>query len=110
MISSKKELLIYETTAGKTPFEEWLDDLKDRKARAIIRTKLDRLEYGNAGKYEPVGNGVYELKIHFGAGYRVYFGEDGKTLIVLIWGGDKSTQERDIQKAKDYWTDYRTRK
>jgi len=110
MLSGKKELLIYETQIGSAPFEEWLDGLRDRKARAIIRARLDRLEYGHAGKCEPVGNGVYELKIHFGPGYRVYFGEDGKALIILLCAGNKSTQERDIHKAKAYWSDYEVRR
>ncbi len=110
MSEPKKELVLYETVEGESPFEDWLENLKDLKARAIIRARLDRLEYGNAGKYEPVGEGVYELKIYFGPGYRVYFAEDGKTVIILLCGGDKGTQRKDIEKAKDYWMDYRERK
>ena len=110
MIRAKKELVIYETRENKAPFEEWLESLKDRKARAIIRVRLDRLTYGHLGQYGSVGAGVHELKIQFGPGYRVYFGEDGDALIILLCGGDKSTQRRDIEKAKEYWADYRMRK
>ncbi|MGH7197988.1 MAG: type II toxin-antitoxin system RelE/ParE family toxin [Candidatus Omnitrophota bacterium] len=110
MIIGRKELVFYETAHGKFPFEIWLEGLKDRKARAIIRTRLDRLERGNAGKGSPVGLGVFELKIHYGPGYRAYFGQDGVTLVVLLCGGDKSTQKQDILKAKEYWADYQVRK
>jgi putative addiction module killer protein len=84
---------------------EWLRGLRDGKARGVIRTRLDRLQSGNFSNCEPVGNGVHELKIDFGPGYRVYFGEDGDS-VILLQGGDKDTQERDIKKAKEYWGDY----
>lgn len=107
----EKELLLYETRAGKCPFEEWLEGLKDRKARYVIRARLDRLSYyGQAGKCEPVGEGVFELKIFYGPGYRVYFSEYGKTIILLLCGGDKGSQSIDIKKAKEYLADYRNRK
>jgi putative addiction module killer protein len=80
MSVSEKRLLLYCAESGRVPFEEWFLALKDRKARAVVRVRLTRLEQGNAGEFEPVGNGVYELKIRFGPGYRVYFGEDEKTL------------------------------
>ena len=110
MTIPQKKLLLYRALTGKAPFEEWLEDLKNRKARAVIRTRLDRVEQGNAGECKAVGSGVYELKIRFGPGYRVYFGEDGKILVVLLLGGDKSTQDRDIKKAVEYWEDYKIRK
>ena len=103
-----KELVIYETFDGKAPFEEWLKGL-DQPVRDIVRVRLDRLERGHAGHCEPVGEGVYELKIYFGPGYRVYFGEDSRELLVLLYGGDKGTQERDIHKARAYWQDYKRR-
>src|SRR3989338_9398203 len=110
MLSGKRELLVYETRHGKVPFDEWLEHLKDRKARAVIRARLDRLEHGNAGKYESVGSGVCELKIHFGPGYRIYFGEDGRKIIVLLCGGDKGSQKKDIQNAHEYWMNYKESK
>lgn len=75
------------------------------KARAIIRTKLNRLSFGNAGFCAAVGEGVHELKVDFGPGYRVYFGNDGDEA-VLLGGGDKTSQTADIEKAKDRWKDY----
>lgn len=106
-----KELVLYQTPSGKYPFEEWLEDLKDRNARYIIRARLDKLTYyGHAGRCEPVGEGVVELKIFYGPGYRVYFSEQGKTVVLLLCGGDKSTQKKDIRKAKEYWADYINRK
>ena len=111
MTVPQKRLLYYRTQNGKAPFEEWLDDLRDQKARAKIRVRLDRLENsGHTGDCETVGGGVYELKIHLGPGYRVYFGRDGETLMVLLLGGDKGAQERDIKKAITYWEDYKIRK
>ena len=111
MTPPQKRLLHYRTRSGKAPFEEWLDDLRDQKARAKIRVRLDRLENsGHTGDCEPVGGGVYELKIHFGPGYRVYFGKDQEMLVVLLLGGDKDTQDRDIKKAIEQWEDYKIRK
>ncbi len=104
---SKNDLFIYETSKGKLPLEEWLQDLRDRKARAIIRGRLDRLECGNIGQFRAVGEAIYELKIDFGPGYRVYFGRDGKTVIILLCGGDKSSQRKYIRKAQEYWQDYK---
>lgn len=109
-MSAQKELIIYESQSGKVPFEEWLEDLKDKKGRAKIRVQLDRLAQGNMGKCASIGKGVFELKVNFGPGYRIYFGQDGKRLIILLCGGDKSTQRKDIQKAQEYWTDYSRRK
>ena len=101
-----RELLIYETQEGKEPFTDWIESLRDSKGRAIIRIRLDRIQAGYSGNWKSVGEGVYELKIDFGPGYRVYFGLDGKLLVVLLCGGDKSTQGRDVGKALEYWADY----
>ncbi len=106
MSFQNKELILYETQDGKIPFEIWLLDLKDRMARAVVRARLDRLEAGNAGKFRSLGNGIYELKIHYGPGYRIYFGIDGPVLVILLCGGDKSSQKTDIGKARRYWADY----
>ena len=81
-------------------FDRWLSGLRDRRAMARIAARLDRLASGNPGDAQPVGDGVSELRIHYGPGYRVYFLQRGPVLIVLLCGGDKSTQEKDITQAK----------
>ena len=81
-------------------FSDWLAGLRDQRAKAKIAARIDRLSLGNAGDVEPVGEGVSELRIHYGAGYRVYFVKRGRTLIILLCGGDKSTQTKDIRAAK----------
>ncbi len=81
-------------------FDRWLTDLQDRRAVARIAARLDRLASGNPGDAQPVGNGVSELRIHYGPGYRVYFLHRGPVLIVLLCGGDKSSQDKDITQAK----------
>ena len=81
-------------------YEKWYDRLKDRKAKALIDIRLARLKNGNFGDVSPVGEGVSELRIHFGAGYRIYLIKDGETIIILLSGGDKSTQQSDIVRAK----------
>ncbi|WP_334419327.1 MULTISPECIES: type II toxin-antitoxin system RelE/ParE family toxin [unclassified Bradyrhizobium] len=81
-------------------FRKWRLRLRDHRARAIIASRLDRLAQGHAGDAEPVGEGVSELRIHHGPGYRVYFQQRGNTIIVLLCGGDKSTQTKDIRTAK----------
>ena len=106
----KKEVLIYQTQEGKAPFEEWLNSLRDRKGAAKIRVRLDRARLGNLGQYRSVGEGVFELKIDFGPGYRVYFGQEGDTIVILLCGGDKSTQYKDIKSAHEYWANYRRRR
>lgn len=81
-------------------FRKWWTKLKDERARGVIFARLDRLAYGHAGDVEAVGDGVSELRIHYGPGYRVYFHKRGNTLVILLCGGDKSTQGRDIRTAK----------
>lgn len=81
-------------------FATWMADLRDSNARARIAARIDRLAFGNPGDVAPVGDGVSELRIHYGPGYRVYFVQRGKVLIVLLCGGDKRTQARDIKTAK----------
>ena len=102
-----REIQIYSTADGEIPFTEWLNSLKDRKGRAIIKERLKRVAAGNLGDYRSVGEGVYELRINFSGGYRVYFGQLGSTIILLLCGGDKSSQEKDIRKAQQYWKNYR---
>jgi putative addiction module killer protein len=81
-------------------FRKWRIRLKDERVRALIASRLDRLAYGNAGDVRPVGQGISELQIDHGPGFRVYFQKRGKTILILLCGGDKSTQAKDIQTAK----------
>jgi putative addiction module killer protein len=81
-------------------FRKWWTRLKDERARGMIFARLDRLAYGHTGDVQPVGEGISELRIHHGPGYRVYFQKRGNTVIVLLCGGDKSSQEKDIRAAK----------
>jgi putative addiction module killer protein len=81
-------------------FRKWWTKLKDERARGLIAARLDRLAYGLAGDVKPVGQGISELRVHCGAGYRVYFQKRGATIIVLLCGGSKSTQAKDIKAAK----------
>jgi len=83
-----------------TVFADWMAKLRDVRARAKIAARIDRLALGNPGDVEPVGEGISELRIHYGPGYRVYFTRRGPDLIVLLCGGDKSTQAKDIATAK----------
>jgi putative addiction module killer protein len=106
MEPTPRQLEIYATDAGAEPFEDWMAALKDQAARGAIRARLERVEDGNFGDHRSVGDGVYELRINFGPGYRVYYGLDGKVIVLLLSGGDKATQEKDIKKAKKYWQDY----
>ncbi|MEN8219448.1 MAG: type II toxin-antitoxin system RelE/ParE family toxin [Pseudomonadota bacterium] len=106
-MSDKIQIEFYETKNGKIPFSIWLKSLNDgKKARARIRVRIDRLKRGHFGDSKSVGEGVYELRIDYGPGYRVYFGKVGLTIVLLLCGGDKSTQQVDIRKAKTYWHDY----
>jgi len=81
-------------------FRKWRSKLKDQRARALIASRIDRLAFGLAGDVEPVGNGISELRIHYGPGYRVYFQKRSDIVIVLLCGGDKGTQDKDIKSAK----------
>ena len=105
----KKQIEIYCTSNGKKPFISWLESLKDNKARYRIKERLDRITLGNMGDCKRIQQGISELRCDFGPGYRVYFGEEEQTLIILLCGGDKSTQEKDIKKAIQYWEDYLSR-
>ena len=102
---SKKVLNFYGDKRGKLPFVEWLESL-DSKIQARIRHRLTRIETGNLGDCEPIGVGVFELRLFFGSGYRVYFGLQHGFVVLLLGGGDKSTQSRDIGKATELWLEY----
>ena len=101
-----REIRFYETEGGKVPCREWLDSLDGMAIYDIVMTRLDRVERGNLGVHHGVGDGVMELVIDFGPGYRVYFGQDGLELIILLVGGMKGSQQADIGIAKKYWRHY----
>ena len=109
MEATPNELRIYVTEDGHEPFSEWLSTLRDAKARAKIRVRLDRASLGNLGDCRGVGEGVQELRVDSGPGYRVYFAQEDATMVLLLCGGDKSTQVKDIETAKRYWSDYKRR-
>lgn len=101
-----KTLIIYQTSDGREPFREWITGFRDKPTRARIERRLEKIEQGHYGDYKSVGEGVFELRYFFGAGYRVYFAEDGDSVVLLLCGGDKSAQRRDIARAQEYWKDY----
>jgi putative addiction module killer protein len=103
------ELLRYQSEDGDEPFTDWLAGLRDNIAAARIRVRLRQVEAGNFGDCDAVGEGVIELRVHVGAGYRVYCGRHGKTVVILLCGGDKSTQPRDIKRAKELWSEWKRR-
>lgn len=89
-------------------FDKWLRNLKDIRAKAKILFRIQRIEqYGNFGDCEPVGEGISELRIHYAKGYRVYLKAYGEKIVLLLNGGDKSTQRKDLIKAKQIWSDYK---
>ena len=100
---------IYQDRRGRQPFVDWANALRDQRAQAAIDQRVRRLTLGNLGDYRGVGKGVFELRIDVGPGYRVYFGREGTVVIVLLCGGDKRTQQRDIERAQAYWADYQER-
>jgi len=102
----------YQTADGKVPFTEWIDSLADLETRAAIDSRVARLKQGNLGDFKKLkdAEGVIELRIDFGPGFRIYLGRAGNTLVVLLCGGDKRTQNRDIKDAVSYWKDYKERK
>lgn len=103
------EVREYVDERGVSPFGRWFDGL-DALAAVKVRTSLARMEAGNLSNVRGVGGGVLEYRIHFGPGYRVYFGRDGDTLIVLLAGGTKRRQQGDIEEARDLWEEYKRRK
>ena len=103
-------LFIYETKEGRNPYSEWLEGLKDKRTKGVIRARLNRVRLGNFGDCKAVGEGVFEFKIDYGPGFRIYYGREGKEVVILLCGGVKKSQKQDIKKAKEYWADYRSRK
>jgi putative addiction module killer protein len=104
------EIRHYLTASGVDVFQSWLDGLKDVKARVAILRRIDRIAEGNFGDDKFLRDGVSEVRVDLGAGYRVYYGKHGETLVLLLCGGSKRTQAADIARAVEFWVDYRRRR
>lgn len=107
-IALKKQIEIYVDRDGQSPFINWLEAL-DSSIRFRIKERLDRVALGNLGDCKQINKDISELRLTFGAGYRVYFYKEGKKIILLLLGGNKSTQRKDIKKAINFLQDYLTR-
>ena len=103
------EVREYIDTSGRSPYAKWFNRL-NAQAAAKVATALIRMEEGNLSNAKGVGGGVLECRIDYGSGYRVYFGRDGDALIILLGGGTKTRQQKDIEAAHDLWQEYRRRK
>ena len=98
------------TVAGRDPYQEWLDKLKDLTGRVAIQRQVDRVATGNFGEHKALQEGVWELKMDIGPGYRVYYALENATIVLLLCGGAKRTQTADIKRAVRYWHDYQQRR
>lgn len=103
------EVRHYLTREAQNPILDWLRELRDTQAKVAIVRRLNRLEQGNFGDFKPLREGVHELRIDVGPGYRVYYARSGKAVILLLCGGAKRTQDRDIERACAYWRDWQSR-
>ncbi|GHV28384.1 hypothetical protein FACS1894167_05230 [Synergistales bacterium] len=108
MEATPKQIIYYKTLDGKVPYEIWYSEIKDVRLKQIVVKRLERVESGNYGDCKTVGDGVLELRFH-AFGVRIYFAEIGGVIVLLLCGGDKSNQIKDITKAKDYWNEYQSR-
>ena len=104
-----REIHDYISPDGRVPFKEWLNSLQDGKTQTVILNRINRVRLGNLGDCKHLGEGVYELRIHYGPGYRVYFGELEDVIVILLCGGTKRSQSRDIKRAKEYWLELGSR-
>lgn len=103
MEARERELRLYRTREGRIPYLEWFDRLRDPGAQHRIDARLARLRLGNPGRTRSLGEAIQEMKIDYGPGYRVYYAEHDRTIVILLCGGDKRTQGADIAAAKSYW-------
>jgi len=101
----RKTVREYLTSEGKNPFRAWLATL-DTKVRARLQARVLRFEMSNFGDHKALGEGVWEARVDFGPGYRIYFGQSGSVVVILLCGGDKATQAKDVKQAKIYWKQY----
>src|SRR5450631_3833942 len=107
--SAMIDVQVYEQENGTSPFSDWFDDL-DRHAAAKVTIAVERLRLGNFSNIKGVGAGVQEYRINWGPGYRLYLGRDGDKLVILLTGGAKQRQNADIERAKELWSEYKTRR
>ncbi|HUZ06710.1 MAG TPA: type II toxin-antitoxin system RelE/ParE family toxin [Candidatus Paceibacterota bacterium] len=103
----EREIKKLEIQNGVVPFDEWFDSLRDRKMQAAVDARLTRVRAGNFGDFKSVGGGVFELRISFGPGLRVYYGLHGRQIVILLAGGDKGSQSRDIRRAQQLWEQFK---
>jgi len=103
------EVRRYQRVDGVVPLTDWLSDLRDRRARVKLEIRFQRVSWGILGDVKPVGGGVLELREDIGPGYRVYLGQHGTALVILLCGGDKGSQNADIKRAREYWLDWKRR-
>lgn len=103
------EVREYQTQDQRIPFTEWLTVLRDRRAVQAITARITRMQQGNRGDWKAIGSGLFELRIDSGPGYRLYCGQDGKALVLLLCAGSKRNQVKDIEVAHGYWKDYKSR-
>ena len=106
MLVRPKKILIYKTPNGSDPYRDWYTEIKDKKAQVTISNRITRLEVGNFGDFRSLGSDLHELRIHRSPGYRVYFGVFQNETVILLHGGTKRTQQRDIDKARNYWNEF----
>jgi len=104
-VNGKIEIKFFETENGKNPVIEWLNEL-DKIYKERVSQRFNRIMHGNIGDHKSIGDGIFELRFDFGSGYRIYFGKEDNKIIILLYAGDKKTQENDIKKAKKYWQEY----
>lgn len=107
MVQRRTAIYYKDSQTGKEPARDWLESLKDRTGQSRIYTRIERAESGNFGDHRSVGQGIFELRLDIGPGYRVYYALDGNDIILLLVGGDKSTQVKDIELAKQYWINHK---
>lgn len=104
-----QDVILYETPDGKVPYQEWFDGLHDNQLSGSVLRRINRLRSGNFGDHRVLGEGLFELRIHDGPGLRIYYGRIGNRVVIVLSGGDKSWQLRDIHRAHMYWREYKGR-
>src|SRR5437762_11640419 len=107
MEAIERDVRLYRRRDGRVPYLDWFEALRDERAKQTVQSRIARIRLGNFGEVRSVGEGVQELKIDYGPGYRIYFAHDGPRVVIILCGGDKRTQNADIRAAKTYWSAYK---